>query len=306
MSIAVTGGTGFVGQMVIDEAANRNVSLRALTRRESRSRQGVEWVAGDLADRAALDRLLYGAEAVIHIAGVVNAPDAAGFEAGNVAGTMRLVEAAAKAGVPRFVCVSSLAAREPDLSLYGASKRRAEKIVMASGLDWTIVRPPAVYGPRDRDMLDLFKAAKWGVIPMPPPGRASMIHVRDLARLLFDLVPGGELVTGHIFEPDDGRAKGGERGWSHREMARAIGWAMGKRPWVPHLSHSVLETAAKLDGKLRGNRAKLTADRVSYMCHPDWTVNPAHAVPASMWQPQIATRDGLKETAAWYREAGWL
>ena len=302
MTVALTGATGFVGQALLDEAAGTDTEIRALTRREKFARTGVEWVAGDLANREALARLVAGSEAVIHVAGVVNAPDNKGFEEGNVAGTLRLVEAAVKAGVPRFVFVSSLAAREPRLSAYGASKARAEKLVMASGLDWTIVRPPAVYGPRDREMLDLFRAARWGVVPMPPEGRASMIHVRDLARLLLALVPSGEDVTRQLFEPDDGR----DDGWTHGELGRAIGWAMGKRPWVPNLSKGLLERAAKADAMLRGDKAKLTADRVGYMTHPDWVVSKTKRVPHERWQPQIATREGLKATAEWYAEAGWL
>ncbi|MDE2411773.1 MAG: NAD(P)H-binding protein, partial [Sphingomonadales bacterium] len=266
-------------------------------------RAGVEWIAGDLADRAALDRLLDGAEAVIHVAGVVNAPDAAGFEAGNVAGTLELVEAAVRRGVPRMVHVSSLSAREPALSLYGASKARAEKVVMASGLDWTIVRPPAIYGFRDKELLALFRAARWGLVPMPQKaGRASYIHVDDLARLLIALVPGGEAVTGRIFEPDDGR----EGGWSHRDIARGIGWAVGRRPVVLHLAPGMLAFAGRLSRLALGQNARLTPDRAAYMAHPDWVSSPAARVPPALWVPKVPTREGLRATAKWYREQRWL
>jgi nucleoside-diphosphate-sugar epimerase len=106
MTIAVTGGTGFVGQALLDEARAQGLPLRALTRKPQAPREGVAWVAGDLADKAALTDLVRGTEAVIHIAGVTTAPDVAGFEAGNVAGTMAMVEASLAAGVPRFVLVS--------------------------------------------------------------------------------------------------------------------------------------------------------------------------------------------------------
>lgn len=108
MTIAVTGATGFVGQALLDRAARAGVEVRALTRRPQDPRPGVDWIKGDLDARAALTRLVTGAEAVIHVAGVVNAPDAAGFEHGNVAGTLNVIEAALAAGVSRFVCVSSL------------------------------------------------------------------------------------------------------------------------------------------------------------------------------------------------------
>lgn len=300
--LAVTGATGFVGQALLDIAAERGLEIRALARRAQAPRSRLEWIEGDLADPDAVARLVAGAEAVIHVAGVVNAPDAAGFEAVNVQGTLNLVEAAVAARVPRFVHVSSLAAREPQLSKYGASKRKGERIVMACPLDWTVVRPPAVYGPRDREMLDLFKLARSGFVPLPPRGRMSAIHVADLARLLLALVPGGEDVSHKVFEPDDGRAGG----WSHQSFAKAIGWAVGRRVNPLPLPRLALRAASRGDRLLRRGRAKLTADRVRYMCHPDWTVREDARPPESRWRPLIGTREGLKATAGWYREAGWL
>ncbi len=314
MTIAVTGGTGFVGQAVIDLACRHGLKqrndrpekeclpLKALARREQAPCEGVEWVPGDLADRAALAGLVAGTGAVLHIAGVVNTPDPMGFHLGNVTGTEALIKAAQKAGVQRFVFVSSLAAREPALSKYGQSKRHAEEVVQASGLDWTIVRPPAIYGPRDREILELFKAARWGVVPLPPPGRASIIHVADLARLLLALVLGGERVSGQILEPDDSHAGG----WSHRELAKAIGQAVGRRVWAPATPKAVMKAAAWFDCRVRGVKAKLTPDRVGYMCHPDWVSRLDKAPPAELWRAEIPTRDGLIDTAAWYREQGWL
>ena len=300
--IAVTGATGFVGQSLLDEARRQGIAVRALTRRPQNSRDGVDWVRGDLADRKALAKLVAGVDAVIHVAGVVNAPDRAGFEAGNVAGTLAIVEAAVAAQVPRFIHVSSLAAREPQLSAYGASKRRAEKIVAASGLDWTMVRPPAVYGPRETEIFDLFRAAKWGVVPMPREGRSSMIHAQDLARLLLALVPSGEDVTSKVFEPEDASADG----WLHRDLARAIGEAVGRRVWVPQFSKQALLRFAALDRAVRRAKAKLTPDRVNYMTHPDWVCSKRKAPPKERWRPRIGTREGLKATAEWYRREGWL
>ena len=303
MTIAITGATGFVGQALLDRAVKAGHEVRALTRREQPPRAGVEWVRGDLDNRAALKRLCKGAEAAIHVAGVVNAPDAAGFEAGNVTGTLNLIEAARHQGVPRLVHVSSLSAREPDLSAYGASKARAEKLVMAGGIDWTIVRPPAIYGPRDTEMFELFRLARWGLMPMPPSeGRTSVIHVDDLARLLLALVPASEDVSRQVYEPDDGR----KQGWSHYELARAVGWAMGRRPWVVHLSRASLERVARADRFVRKHKAKLTLDRVGYMTHPDWVVTHEARPPAGLWRPLIPTREGLKATAEWYRENKWL
>jgi nucleoside-diphosphate-sugar epimerase len=303
VTLAITGATGFVGQALIDQGLIAGHEVRALARREQPLRKGVEWIPGDLSDREALRRLVRGSEAVIHVAGVVNAPDPGTFETGNVAGTLNVIEAALAEGVPRLVHVSSLSARAPGLSAYGASKARAEKLVRASGLDWTSVRPPWVYGPGDRDSLDLFKAARWGLMPMPPrEGRSSLLHVDDLARLLLALVKGGEEVTHLTFEPDDGRSGG----WSHYELARAIGWAMGRRPWVVHLSRRSLERAARADRLVRRHKAKLTLDRVGYMSHPDWVVSKGAVPPERLWQAAVPTREGLKATAQWYRQNNWL
>ena len=303
MTLAVTGATGFVGQALLDRAAKAKMPIRALTRKAQQPRAGVQWVLGDLDAKNALFDLCKGVEAVIHVAGVVNAADPSGFDMGNVAGTLNVIEAAVKAGVPRLIFVSSLSAREPQLSIYGASKARAEKLVMASGLDWTIIRPPAIYGFRDKEMLPLFKAAKWGVVPMPQrDGRASYLHVDDLARLLLALVPGGEAVTSRLFEPDDDKPGG----WGHREIARTIGWSIGRRPAVLHLSPKMLALAASASKRLLGAKAKLTPDRAGYMAHLDWVSALQAKVPEAIWKPKVPTREGMRATARWYREQGWL
>lgn len=304
MIVALTGATGFVGQAVLDEAAKRDTAVRALTRRSQKPRAGVEWLDGDLDDPGALARLVAGADCVVHVAGLTTATDAAAFHRANVAGTQNVLRASQEAGIPRFVFVSSLSAREPELSAYGASKAEAESLVEASALGWTIVRPPGVYGPRDVDYLEMFKTARWGFVPLPPPGASSIIHVADLARLLLALcdAPAG-LVEGQLFEPDDGRPGG----WQHRELARAIGVALGRgRVFSPHLPKPAMMLAARADGVLRGSRARLTSDRVGYMAHADWVARPSHAVPKELWEAEITGAAGLAETALWYRENGWL
>mgnify|MGYP002784674860 CR=1 FL=1 len=302
--LALTGGSGFVGQAVLDILAERNLPAGALVRRVAEhDHSRVEWINGDLDNKRALDHLVAGARAVIHVAGLTNAPDPAAFETANVAGTAQLIAAARQAGTKRFIFVSSLSAREPQLSAYGASKAKAEKLVEDSGLEWTIVRPPAVYGPRDRDMFELFRSAGFGFVPLPPGGATSIIHAHDLARLLVDLVDAQPALVRHrVFEPDDAR----EGGWSHKELAAAIGQAMGKRVFAPHLPRAVLQGAAAVDRLLRGASAKLTPDRVGYMCHPNWVARSDRRVPEPVWQPQVAGEAGLQATADWYRRQGWL
>jgi nucleoside-diphosphate-sugar epimerase len=301
MILAVTGGTGFVGQHLLDLAAERGHTVRALTRRPQPPRDGVEWIEGSLEDRDALESLVQGSDAVIHVAGVINAPNAAGFEAGNVKGTLAMLAAATAAGTRRFVHVSSLAAREPTLSQYGASKARSEELVEGSGLDWVIVRPPAVYGPGDKEMFELFRMAKAGLILLPPKGRLSLIHVGDLARLLLNLAERHELMK-VVLEPHDDRPNG----WSHKEFANALGRALGRRAVSLATPRPLLRMGAALDRFVRRDKAKLTPDRAAYFCHPDWVVSSGKAPPPDLWRPEIATELGLKQTAEWYGTEGWL
>ena len=301
MKLAITGGTGFVGSRLLSLAVEQGHEVMALTRRSQNERCGVTWVQGALDSRLALQRLVEHADAVIHVAGVISAPDAASFEAGNVAGTLGLLAAATASGVHRFVHVSSLAAREPKLSLYGASKARSEELVQRSGLDWAIVRPPAVYGPGDRETLDLFKAARMGLIPLPPRGRISLIHADDLSRLLLALAA-PDAPSKLVVEPDDGR----EEGWTHREFAAALAAAQDRRALALAVPASLVRLGASIDGLLRRGKAKLTPDRAAYFCHPDWTVDPARRPPESLWRPQVASAAGLADTARWYSQQGWL
>jgi len=300
VKVAVTGGTGFVGSRLLPTLASAGHEVRALTRRQMPAGDGITWVAGSLEDHASLRRLSEGADALIHVAGVINA-DAAGFEAGNVAGTAAVLEAAKASGVSRFVHVSSLAAREPELSQYGASKARSETLVRESGLDFAIVRPPAVYGPGDRETLELFRMAKRGLILLPPSGHLSLLHADDLSRLLLALAS-PDAPTAFLAEPDDGRIGG----WSHREFAEALSQAVGKRARAVHMPKGALRLGAVLDRLVRRDGAKLTSDRVAYFCHDDWVAEPMLAPPPGFWKAEIDTREGLRATAAWYREQGWL
>jgi nucleoside-diphosphate-sugar epimerase len=302
--LAITGATGFVGSAVLAEALAQGHQVRALARRDQPAREGVTWVRGDLGDTAALAALVEGADAVIHVAGLTNTPDPAEFEVANVTGTANVLAAMQSAAVKRLVFVSSLSARQPRLSAYGSSKARAEALVEASGLDWTTVRPPGVYGPRDVDYLEMFRTAKWGFVPLPPGGASSIIHADDLARLLVVLAAANAAPTRKkVYEPDDGR----EGGWSHKELAAAIGRAVGRsKVFAPHLPRAVLEAAAAADRIARGDRAKLTADRVGYMAHPNWVARFDRKPPPGLWQPRIPGEEGLQATAEWYRRAGWL
>lgn len=304
MTLALTGGTGFVGGHVIDAALARGHRVRALARRPQPARAGVDWIAGSLSDLAALDRLVAGADAIIHVAGVTNARDLAGFEAGNVAGTAAMRRAAGR--LP-FVHVSSLAAREPQLSRYGTSKLQAEGVARGCAGPVAMLRPPAVYGPRDTDMLALFRAARLGFVPVPAGARAAMIFAPDLAGALVALaedLEGRATSAGGCFEIDDGTP-----GYPQAELVRAIGRALGKAARPLGVPGWALNFGAAIDtarSRIAGGLPTLSFDRASYLAHPDWTTDSAPLRALGLWAPATPLAEGLAETARWYREQGWL
>jgi nucleoside-diphosphate-sugar epimerase len=299
MKIAVTGGTGFIGSRLLDKATEGGHEFRALARRAMRPRRGVTWIDGALDQPESLANLVRGSDAVIHIAGLLSARTKAQFDAVNVHGTASVVKAARDAGIRRFVHVSSLAARHPEISLYGASKAEAEKLVEQSGLEHAIVRPPAVYGPGDKETFDLFRMAKYRLALLPSNGRLSLIHVDDLADLLLALAgPGAP--SSLVVEPDDGESL------TQREFARKLGAAFGHRNLAIRVPKFALRAGAAIDGLVRRDRATLTPDRAAYFAHEDWAVDHRRAVPPTFWKPRIGADQGLRETARWYRDHGWL
>jgi nucleoside-diphosphate-sugar epimerase len=310
MILAITGATGFVGTETVAAASGHGHEVRALTRRlppppHAEHGPRIRWIEGTLETAKALEALCDGADAVLHIAGAVNAPTRAAFAAANIAGTQAVLDAATRAGVTRFVHVSSLAARAPALSNYGWSKAEGENAVTRSDRDWTIVRPPGVYGEHDHDMLELFRMAQRGIVLTPPAGRGSWIEVSDLARLLITLSSHGG--AQEVYEPDDGTRDGLGGGISHRQLAMAIGEAVGRpNPRVISAPRWLLKLAARGDRLVRGDKAKLTPDRARYMAHPDWVVDPKCAVPSTLWKPETPLPIGLRATAKWYRGAGLL
>ncbi len=242
-----------------------------------------------------------GADAVIHIAGTINAPDRAAYDAGNVAGTASIVAAAQAAGVRRFVHVSSLAAREPGLSDYGASKAAAEAVVLGANLDTVIIRPPGVYGPGDRETLSFFRMISRGFAVLPGPGRFSLIEVGDLAGVLLAIA--GNAYPG-LAEVDDGHG-----GYTHAELASAIGAALGRRPRLLRPPLGLLRVAATLDtaiATIRERLPTLSHGRVATFAHPDWVVQPSLALSAHLRGAPTALEPGLAATVAWYRQHGWL
>lgn len=304
--VAVTGVTGFVGPHLVAALARRGFRLRLLVRRWSPlpSLAGVdaEMVLGDLSDEAALVRLVAGVDAVVHAAALIKARHAAEFRTVNRDGTALL---SALAPDTPFVLLSSLAAREPQLSPYASSKRAAEQVVASRSGPWLIVRAPAVYGPGDRETLAYFQTVAGGlaVRPAVPAARLSLVHVADLAEALARSVERN--LVGSLYEIDDGR----EGGYSYRDMGAEAGRAVGRRPVslpVPRLVMAGLARINALNNGLGGKVQILTPAKVNEIFHSDWTIHDRRLLAALDWAPQHDLASGFAETISWYRQAGWL
>ncbi len=307
--IAITGATGFVGTHLVERLREQGRGVRVLARRPGQiSRDDVEIVEGDLGAHDALARLCRGASVVVHCAGKTAACSRAEFDAVNSAGTEAVFGAALAAGVPRFVHVSSLAAREPDVSDYAASKRAGEDFVVGSAgtMPWVVLRPPAVYGPGDKATLPLIKqlTRRVALVPGTSKGKASLIHVRDLAAAIAHVTIDSGL-DGAVYELDDGK----QGGYSWQELSTAAGEAEGHRVICVFLPKAVVKLAGAVEVALarRANRTpEVTPGKVSELYHPDWVCRHNLLHESTDWNPSVALVDGLRETASWYREQGWM
>jgi len=302
--IAITGATGFAGRHAVAELLLRGHALRALVRDPGKAglAAGVETVQGDLADSGALARLVRGADAVIHLAGALTALDREGYFRVNEQGTAALADAAEAAGIRRFVHISSLAAREPQLSGYAASKRAGEEAVTRrmDALNAILIRPPAVYGPGDRGTLPLIKELTRPVAAIPglPGARFSLIHGRDLARLIAQAVEGD--LRG-LHEVSDG--KPGGYGWADLVKAGSELRGSPVRPiFLPRAVPSAAAAMAEGFARLTGRPGMVNRGKIAELYHPDWVARDGALVLAE----PILFDQGFAETVTWYRNAGWL
>jgi len=259
-------------------------------------------VLGDLADDAALARLARGADVLVHAAALVKASGRTDFEAVNREGARRVAHAAA--GAPHVVLVSSLAAREPRLSHYAASKRAAEDAMTeALGPRLTVARPPAIYGPGDREMLPVFQAAQASpLLPVPSEtARIGMIHVDDAARQIAALAAGGQ--AGRTVALSDDRPEG----HSWRELMSAAARACGRTPRLAPVPQALIHAIGITNDfrAMLGASPMLTSGKARELLHPDWSIAPEERA-AGLPPPIHALAGGFEDTVAWYRRAGWM
>jgi nucleoside-diphosphate-sugar epimerase len=321
MKALVTGATGFVGSHLAEALLRRGAEVTALVRSPGKAALlnalGVRQVRGDLHSPEALRAATAGQDVIYHVAGLVAARDEADFLRGNREGTANLIEAIGGAD-PRLVLVSSMAAGGPaprgrplsgseasaPVTMYGRSKLAGEELVRASRLPWTIVRPPMVYGPRDTEVLKVFRIARTGLIPVFGDGtqELSAVYGPDLAEALIAAAESDAALgkTYYACHPEL---------FSSMEFVRAVGRSLEKSvrvltlpEWVARGALGVTGTAARLAGKA----TILTADKANEFFQPAWTGDPGPLMRDTGWRPAHDLTAGLAATAQWYRQSGWL
>jgi nucleoside-diphosphate-sugar epimerase len=311
--VAVTGATGFIGRHLVVALQQAGCRVRLLLRREPdvaewRDLAPPEVVAGALEDAAALERLVEGSDVVVHLAGRIKAPRRRAFMAVNRDGAAAMAAATAQvAPAARFLLVSSLAAREPQLSDYAASKRAGEEAVLERlGDRAAVLRPSVVYGPGDRETLIFFQLAARRFVPLlgAADARAALIHVADLVRLIVAMVrrrAGG----GAVRAAADDRL----RGYTWEELLGAAARAVGNpAPSFVRAPGPLLSGLALVGdvAKAFGSSSMVSSQKLRELRHPDWGVAPAERASAPGWKAEFDLDRGFADAVAWYRRAGWL
>lgn len=324
MRVLVTGGTGFVGSHVVAALSERGHAVTCLVRDPLKAAavfgdRAPELVRGDLDDAGALTAACARTEAIVHLAGLTAARSRREMFAVNEGGTRALVDAArAAADLRRFVHVSSLAAAGSvvngvvptgdgdvprPVSDYGRSKLAGEAPVRTLACHWVILRPPAVYGPRDREFLRLFRAARLGVAPMFGDGAQvlSVVFAPDLADAVVrcletDPTPG-------VYYPAHPERT------TARSLVTAIAAAQDARVRVLALPRAIVRPLFWVTGtaaRLMGRATLLSPDKADEILAHAWVCSPARLEAQTGWRAATTLADGLRRTAEWYRAAGWL
>ena len=305
--VAVTGATGFLGRRLVKVLAEQGWTVRILARRDiaDPAWTGLEphLVIGDLASAPALSALCDGAEVVVHVAGLIKARDRAAFDRANVEGARR-VALAAKAAGARLILVSSLAAREPQLSDYAASKRGGEDAAREIfGGDLTIIRPPAIYGPGDWETFRLFKMALGGAfLPvLDPKARMAWIHADDAAAQIAHLV---KMPRPGLLSLSDDRPEG--YGWV--ELMQAASKAVGTSPRlirIPAWTIKALANLSKWASIASGIDSILTPGKARELLHGNWALSSNDPIP-DFPAVRYSLEAGFAQSVRWYRSEGWL
>ncbi|PCI60710.1 MAG: RmlD substrate-binding protein [Gammaproteobacteria bacterium] len=302
--IALTGATGFIGSTLLTKLTDNGWHVRSLYRhkkgRTPKKSAGVEWLAGELNDENTLDTLVNDVDVVIHCAGAVRGINQTDFDQVNEAGALQIAKAVSRqARVPKFLLLSSLAAREPQLSFYAGSKWRGEQAIKSALKDfnWTIIRPPAVFGPGDKELLPLFQSIAKGFAPIPAGKnrRFSMIYVDDVASAIIHCIS-NDIGCGKTYEIDDGQPNGYDWDKVLTISAKVLrnGAAVRKIP-VPITLLNLFALINFNLAKLLGYAPMLTPGKINEITHTNWVCNHKEFDQMNGWQPTFGLETGLAE-----------
>ena len=326
MKILVTGATGFIGSHLAELLLKKNYTVRCLLRKTSNpvwlKDLPVELIYGDLFDRDALRRAVEGVQYVYHSAGLTKAKTEEEYYRGNTLGTRNLLDTLKEynPGIRRFVLFSSQAAEGPSptrepiteevpphpITTYGRSKLAAEQECQAAGstIKYTIVRPPVVYGPRDKDVFEFFHTVSRGVQPMAGFGQkfVSMIHVTDLVRGTVMAAESEKAVGQTYFISSKG-----VYGW--REIGEITRRALDRkvlRVRVPETGIYAIAAVAELMAKFSSKAALINFEKARDMVQNYWTCDASKAKRDFGFEQEIPIEEGIPATIAWYKAQGWL
>ena len=298
--VAVTGATGFIGHRLIYTLVSEGWKVKALTRKKQKASESIEWIQGDLSNLPALTTLTQDVSAIIHCAGAVRGSSFNDFVRTNVTGTENLLKTLSKFKqrnrLPRFLLISSLAARQPELSWYAKSKFLAEQLVTNHSIDlsWTIFRPTAVYGPGDKELKPLFKATSKGLLPVVGKlnNRFGLIHVDDLVAAI-SLWLKSKAPCKDIFELDDGTPNG----YSFESLANLAQEVWNKPVRCIIIPYTLIKNVAAANlwfARIFHYSPMLTPGKVKELQHHDWVCDNTaliHALPG--WRPSIQLHESL-------------
>lgn len=326
MRILITGGNGFIGSFLIESLLNQQHEIRCLVRKTSNLRWiknlPVEYRYGDINVPETLQAAVQDCDWVFHLGGVTRARNEAEYLKVNATGTGNLLRACLKnnPGLKKFILVSSLAAAGPTtadlpltedmepapISAYGRSKAEAEKIVLSCQQDLpvAIIRPPAVYGPRDVDVFEIFRYVKWGIKPRIRGRKrfTSIIYIKDL-------------IDGLILAAENPRSTGqtyfmaGDGYFSWEDIFDAVEAALDKKAYSITVPLGLMRLTAHLSeffARFSSHPALLNLDKVQEMEQPAWICANQKAKTELGFQPKLSLAAGCKIAAQWYREQGWL
>lgn len=308
--IAVTGATGFVGKATLCALRRRfpDSKLRVLVRNAGNRALpdellGCTVIGGTLDTPDALISLVEGVDCVVHVAAAIRGSSAAEFERDNIQGTRNLIDvSAALAPDAHFVHISSLAARLPELSWYAASKRAAEEVVAANCRRFSILRPPAVYGPEDPALAMFWRmlARGWLIRAGSDDSRFSLLHVDDLAEAIVRLVeygPSSKILTLSGPQP--------ERGWRWADLAELGCKTNGRRVRMIALPGRVLyagSAAGLMVSRIAGRAAMLSPGKARELLHSDWVCDNLEIKRCLNWTPTTQLERALDTLPGWSRQ----